>query len=1064
MNAEGKYFPPRAAVAGSLLSLPALLAASFPVRAADLTVSSPRTTAVVTSNIDGTGRGNVTVNSGASITVTTGAAVTLDSSNTVTNAGTITNSGESFAIGARITTTAGDLNGGFTTSGAITLPGPAATSTLANTTVTDTGIQLDGANIFHGSVTQSTGGTISVAGNGSYGIAVNGRLDGSIVNNGTITMSGNAAWGVSTTAAITGGIINAGTITGAGQGTTGIYAGANIGGAFVNTGSISTGTTAGANVATNPLLPGGRAVWLAGNAGGILLEGNGVTAAQTTAGAVGNGLTDSSLSVTGGAEALFVGQGGQGGYHDISIGKLASDPNGASLLIRGNVTSTAASSVTSVRAINLTGITNGGVDYHTTFAGGVNISGGEISATGIDATVNAIRIGELTTIPSFVNSGSILAQARDSSEDATTGVAGYGGGDASGVLIDARGNLATFTNSGAITADGHGATQAAYGVQDNSGTLTTVVNSGSVSATVHGTGAALAFDLSHGASAITFTNSGSIIGDVVLGPGNNKFTSTGGGITGALRLSSGDDTVAISNTLMTGNIDLAAGHNTLSLANSTLNGGVLSDNGTAALTVTGSTLSIPATSSVHITNGSVSGGSTLTFNVNSTAGLTGGIKADGALTIGAGTIINTTLSGPVTDRLTATLIQAQALTFAADLSTQQPASTIMYAKHILLADPNTLQLQVSRNTASQLGLSQNPGKVYEALIPALATDSDMSSTLGALTVRSDFDQALAQLMPDITDASRIAALNADSLTQTAIRRRLDGLLRDRDEPLGRYRSSYWAQTFGTYGTQSAQGATPGFRVISGGLAAGIDGEISNGVLGGLSLSQTEGYTSQPNNPGHTQHIGVTAFDLYSRYNLEPLYIQAIAGYAYDTHSSQRDVAFQTIDRTAVSDWTGNQVTTAVDVGTDLPLGASSHFTPYLRGAYARIFQQAHKETGAGDGVDLTYSHATTTSLRAGGGFSAEYQAELGDLSVLGFEARGDYAHEFKSAAPVYAIQFNAGTTPFSLTGLAPAAQTVSGGVGASWKKKFSSWNLDYDATKAGGYLGHSVTLTYRERF
>ncbi len=45
-----------------------------------------------------------------------------------------------------------------------------------------------------------------------------------------------------------------------------------------------------------------------------------------------------------------------------------------------------------------------------------------------------------------------------------------------------------------------------------------------------------------------------------------------------------------------------------------------------------------------------------------------------------------------------------------------------------------------------------------------------------------------------------------------------------------------------------------------------------------------------------------------------------------------------------------------------------------------------------------------------------------------------------------------------------AANTVTGGVGLAWKQKFSTWSLDYDAQKAGGYFGHNLTLTYRARF
>ena len=1066
MNAKksSRRFPAarlRAAVAGSLLSLPVSFAQAL---GADLSVSTARTTPVVTSNIDGGGAGNVNVTSAGSVAVTTGAAVTLDSSNTLTNAGTISNSGESFAIGVRITTANGATTGGFTNNGAINVPGPASTSTLTGTTVTNTGIQVDGANTFRGSITLNSASALTVGGNGSSGILTTARIDGSIVNAGKLSVTGNSAWGIAVNTNVTGGITNAGTIEGFGQATIGIYAGGNVTGAITNSGSITTGKAAGSNTTTDPLYPGGRALWVAGNAGGILLEGNGVTAAQ---GGTGNGLTDSSLSVIGGAEALYVGQGGAAGYKDITVGKLASDADGSSLLIRGNVTSQAASTVSSVRAVNITGVTNGGVDYHVTFTGALRNAGGEITASGLDTPVNAIRIGELTTIPSIINSGSITATARDSSEDATTGAAGYGGGDATAISIDARANVARFVNSGVVTADSHGATQSAYAVTDASGTLTSVDNSGSVTATVKGTGSATAFDLSKATTAITFRNSGAIIGDIALGAGDNDFASTAGGVTGAIKGGLGNDRVALASTLVTGNIVLAGGANTLSLTNSTLTGGISADTGTVALTMAGSTLSIPAAAPVHVTSGSVTGASVINFNINATGGYYGTITADGAFSIGSGTALTTVLTGPVQDKLTVNLIQAQTLVLGTDIAVQQPTSTAMYSKRITVSG-NTLQYQVTRNTATQIGLSSDLGKVYEAVVPALTTDDELSTALGGIAARADFTKALNQLMPDVADASRIAALNGINLSQSAVRRRMEGLSRTLDEPFGRYRSSYWAQLYGTYGTQNtAQNAAgtsiPGYKVVTGGIAAGIDGELDRNWLGGLSISQTSSYMTEKDNVGRKSDLSSTAFDLYTRANFEPVYVQGIIGFAYDSHSSTRDVTVVDVARKAESDWTGNQLSTAVDVGTDVTLGRG-HLVPYLRGAYARIFQQAHKEAGAGDGADLTYAHRTTTSLRAGGGVAFQYMTELWDLSGLQFELRGDFAHEFKNGAPVFQAQFTSGTAAFTVQGVAPAAETLTGGVGLAWKQKFSTWSLDYDAQKAGGYLGHNLTLTYRARF
>src|SRR6185312_5685165 len=118
---------------------------------------------------------------------------------------------------------------------------------------------------------------------------------------------------------------------------------------------------------------------------------------------------------------------------------------------------------------------------------------------------------------------------------------------------------------------------------------------------------------------------------------------------------------------------------------------------------------------------------------------------------------------------------------------------------------------------------------YEGSISALATDSELATKLGGFTDKASLVQALTEMQPDPGDAAKIASLNAENLAQGAVRRRLDGILRDQDDPLGRYRTSYWAQEYTTYGSEGSQNALPGFRTISQGVAGGIDGEFAHGL-------------------------------------------------------------------------------------------------------------------------------------------------------------------------------------------------------------------------------------------
>src|SRR5690606_26330272 len=110
--------------------------------------------------------------------------------------------------------------------------------------------------------------------------------------------------------------------------------GGDVGGTIINRGGIFTG--AGATTQGDTAVPavrGRRALWVAGNAAGIYLEGNGVTKEREPTAQIPDGTPgDSELNVRGAAEGLFVGQGGPSGAKDITIGVIPGNANGASVV------------------------------------------------------------------------------------------------------------------------------------------------------------------------------------------------------------------------------------------------------------------------------------------------------------------------------------------------------------------------------------------------------------------------------------------------------------------------------------------------------------------------------------------------------------------------------------------------------------------------------------------------------------------------------------------------------------------------------------------------------------
>ncbi len=1040
---------------------------SVPALAGDLNVTTAVTTPVKTSTADGVSPGNVTVQSTGSISVTTaGGAVTIDSSNTVSNAGTISNAAEANATGILASTT-GTLVSGITNSGTINLAGPASTSANFPAFVNNAGISVVGSGIFQGSITTTSTSNITVGGNGATGINIAGTTNGTITNGGTIKIVRQGSYGIKSTAAVSGNIVNTGTIDlAAAQEGIGIYAN-NVAGSIINSGTVKSGRLASTdstnNNATIPAVRGGQAMWVAGNVGGILLNGNGViNANEEAAGVKDADSPDSLLWSVGGADALLIGPGGVGGNNNVTISGLT--PGGSSLVLRGDIT--AQSLKTATRAVNITGATVNGTQYRTNFTGAFENQGGNIGAAASDATAVAVRIGGLATVPTLINSGEILARGLDSLES-EAGAVGGGGGDAYGIVVEANGSLTSIVNSGIITADSHGGTQSGYGIVDYSGTLRSITNTGTIQAAAKGFGGTYAFDLTRTTAGVQVTNGGAgvISGSMLFGSGDDQFTSTGGSLQGFISMGAGNDTLSFTNTSIIGDILLGDGAHTVSFVGGTLIGGITLGTGTANLDVSASTFDISTLTGVTVTQARFRDNSTLKFTINTDLGTVGTLKATNVV-IDNGTTIQATIVGPVLQTYTANLIEATSLTLNADLSAQQPASTVMYNRSIARAsdNPNILQYRITRRTASQIGFTGNTAVIYENSVEAMGLDTSLGPVLAAYQNKSDLDKALTALVPDLTSDTRTTALTVREATQSALRRRMSGFLGDKRNQLSDYRPSVWVQQYDTFGTDNGQGAIPGFRVSSYGIATGADADIGDQSMIGLSLSHTRMNTEEKNSPDKSIGMTSTGFDFYGRWNAGDIgYIQGNFGVGYDKYSRHRVVTVDTVTREPIGQSSGNQWGGAVEAGTSYRVGESTTVGAFVRGSYLDVYEHTYAEDKGGEGINLRYHSRENVSARAAVGASVDQYFEIGSW-LLQVGARGQYAHEFDTSATTVTAQFAAAGSLFTLTGAKPATSIYNAGIGAALMLRNDIISLDYDMQRQGSYRGNNVSLTYRHRF
>ncbi|HEY5411080.1 MAG TPA: autotransporter domain-containing protein, partial [Caulobacteraceae bacterium] len=537
---------------------------------ADTTVEST-TTPVATSTAKSGQPDNVIIASGATVNVSGPVAVTMDSSNNITNNGTISITGQNDSTTVL-------LNGGnagiFSNNGTITNSESYTRTDTNGDGILDGdfakgtgryGVHLVGSSPLVGSFTLATGSFVTVQGKNSFGVALDAPVTGDVLQNGAIGITGETTTGFSETGGVTGKLFIGGAITATGPAAVGANIQGNVGGALSIYSAISStgfsSTVASPDPAINAALLSsdlgisGSAVQIGGNvAHGVFLGAPpvGTVATDTTTDADGDGIVDSaegvgSVVTYGTAPALLVGANGR----DVKLGAYGTGTNAYGLIIEGTVSGNGVYGATSTTPGHSgTGVQIGVAGGTVHIDGGIHVaSSGTITGQGFDNDATGIHLLAGTTVPALVNNGSISGQATSSVASQSTGL-----------LIDANASLSSLSNTGTIGAAVTGDLGNASAIVDRSGKLSSITNTNAILATLTpagpaaaATGKSVAIDASANTTGVTLTQSVNatatiiprINGDILLGSGEDNVDFTAGTVQGALDFGKGSGSLTI---------------------------------------------------------------------------------------------------------------------------------------------------------------------------------------------------------------------------------------------------------------------------------------------------------------------------------------------------------------------------------------------------------------------------------------------------------------------------------------------------------------------------------------
>ena len=1048
------------------------------------TISTATTAPVKTSTA-----GDLTVDTAGSITLTSGTAITVDSDNMVTLNGPVTMAQSAAdSTGILITDIAGRAHSGLTVAANITVSDNYTATDTVNAdgtpdgpyadTATRYGIHSVGATPYNGNVAIYSG-VIDVEGGNAYGVRFENNINGTFTAKGSVVMDGDNNTAIALDNGATGRVYLSGSAAVHGQGSKVVTLKGDFGdavvidGTFQSSGYATTSPASDANLVQllatpSDLYQSGSAVTIAGNvAKGVILDASPVTdSTNASTDQDGDGIADSaqltgSIATYGTAPALLVGS----TTGDIAIGGqvFSSDVVNApavayGLDVRGAITGSGI-----YQGMTGTAMQIGGTGHAVAIANGMRVKGVvQGLASGSTATALSFLSGASTPlldVNGTLNATATSSTTADTTVTPTTYTTVAAAADA--VVIGAGANLPKInvgTGAG-IYAAGMGSTSTATAITDQSDTLTSINNSNIISATitasddnVDGTAdtvlhRAVAID-AHGNTvglAITQTDT-ALTDDTVAAPY----------ILGDILLGSGNDSISASGGIISGDVAFGAGANSLALTNAASYIGKMTDiGGTLAVDLGKGSLSLLSGSSLNMTTLHVGAESAITTTLDTTTPTIAPLNATGAAVFDDGATLNLKLSSVIVTANSYAVLKAGSIDLG-NLATTDLSGKVPYIYHADLA-LNTAKTELDANfrlkTQTEANFSPSEYAAFLPVLKASQIDPLAQNALVSQTDKSGFDRVFEQYLPDYSGENLIDL----SLGSQSINRSLSSLTLVPDNDGGQY----WLQEYG-YHTTRDYGATAGFKSTGFSFAGGRETRLTDNNMLGVYLSYT---SSSPLDSFAIAKEDMVNSDLtvggYWRVRDGAFKGWAHAGGGFTQFKTTRQLlataGSQTVNDVALAKWSGLSYSAGAGASVDYKAGWLG-VTPQIFADFYGLNEQKHTETGGGDGFDLTIDK------RDGHVFSSTAMVNFNyNKLFVKPEFWVGYKQNISATIPDTVAMFKNGD-PFTLIGGDMKGGGPVAGFRISADNQWSYFSLEGDYEKQDIYTNYSVSLRTRFQF
>jgi hypothetical protein len=481
-------------------------------------------------------------------------------------------------------------------------------------------------------------------------------------------------------------------------------------------------------------------------------------------------------------------------------------------------------------------------------------------------------------------------------------------------------------------------------------------------------------------------NDASVVGKVLFGAGNDALTLGG-------------------NAVFSAAADFAGGgSDTLTIAGSSRFAGSLLNAGSLAVTANGGTLDLATPSSIGSL--AMGAGSTLFATLDKDAGQGTAITVAGSASFASGATLQLKLADLANAEGRYTVLTAGTLTGASGIVTKADLLPFLYKAALATTAPaNQLAVDITRKTATELGLNTAQANAYNAIYAALATDQEIADVFLNIREGELFRASFQQMLPDYAGGT----FRAISLGSRTMGRQVS----DPAGPIKLTDKFRIGLSAAVWGTSKDQGVSQAYD--ANGLGFGATAELETGFGNiGANLSWQWNETKNGNDDNTIISNGYVlgahwrgkwgGFGAFARGSLGRVTFESQRFFGGATPTKQ-------IERTTTGKWNGTL--TSLSAGASIEGGGRTFFfRPSAQIDYTRLTEDAHTETGGGNALNLSIDKRASSELAAEGGLTLG--ADLSGMSQrdgnwLRIEMEGGWREVLDGKIGATTARFGSGT-------------------------------------------------------